>query len=151
MTAARGNSAEVAADARKIVMNAIVHRGGTVSEVRDGRRWELHGHGNQGAFRVRVVSRRRGDWQSSIREADGPGDMGRHWVFVEFGSAAPRFWIMAETEVVAGIRDRHRDYLARNGGHRVQNDASLHCKITTGDVASGAARWDLLGLTSSRA
>ena len=94
MTAARGNNAEGAAEARKIVMNAIVHRGGTVGEVRDGRRWELHGHGTQGAFRVRVVSRRRGDWQSSIREADGPGDVGRHWVFVEYGSAAPRFWIM---------------------------------------------------------
>jgi hypothetical protein len=28
----------------------------------------------------------------------------------------------------------------------VQNDASLHCKITTIDVAHGAERWDRLGL-----
>ncbi|GAA4863545.1 hypothetical protein GCM10023403_30480 [Pseudonocardia benzenivorans] len=139
------STAEVAADARAIVAREIAHRGGQSVEARDGRRWELRGTGPVGRFRVRVVSRRSGDWQSSIREGDGAGDPERHWVFVDL-SGPPRFWILPEPEVVQGIRDRHREYLARNDGRRVQNDASLHCKITTIDVAHGAERWERLGL-----
>lgn len=139
------STAEVAAAARATVAREIARRGGHVMETRDGRRWVLSGAGPGGEFEVRVVSRRSGDWQSSIREGDGAGDPGRHWVFVDLASS-PRFWILPEPEVVAGIRQRHREYLARNNGRRVQNDASLHCKITTFDVAHGLERWDRLGL-----
>lgn len=143
------STVQVAADARAVVLREIVRRGGDAREVRDGQRWELRGAGSQGAFRVRVISRRRGDWQSSIREGDGGGDPDRHWVFVDLGSSEPRFWIVAEPNVVTGIKERHREYLTRNGGRRVQNNDSLHCKITTADVSSGAGRWDLVGLSCS--
>lgn len=146
---ARRSTAQVAADARRIVAREIVRRGGEVWEVRNGRRWELHGTSRQGGFRIKVVSRRSGDWQSSIREGDGMGDSGRHWVFVDLEAGRPRFWVQPEPEVVDGIRERHREYLARNGGRRVQNDESLHCRITTADVASGAGRWGLVGLQCS--
>jgi hypothetical protein len=118
-------------------------------EVQDGRRWELLvDSGTGGPARVSVVSRRRGDWQSSIREGDGPGAAWRYWVFVDL-EHEPRFWVLPEPEVVTGIRDRHREYLARNEGRRARNDASLHCAIRTGDVGHGADRWDLLGLPCS--
>jgi hypothetical protein len=148
MTAASGarSTAEVAAYARSIVLREIARRGGDAREVRLGRRSEIHGGSPAGDFRVRVRSRRRGDWQSSIREGDETGDPGRYWIFVDLGTDEPRFWVLPDPEVIDGIRRRHREYLARNDGHRVQNDSSLHCRITTVDVAHGAARWDRVGL-----
>ncbi|WP_345379339.1 hypothetical protein [Pseudonocardia yuanmonensis] len=128
-------------------MREIERRGGRAIEVQHGRRWELLlDNGSGEASRVRVVSRRRGDWQSSIKEGDGQGAAWRFWVFVDLAHE-PRFWMLPEPEVVAGIRDRHREYLARHGGRRSVNDYSLHCAIRTSDVAHGADRWDLLGLS----
>jgi hypothetical protein len=140
------STAEVAADARAIVIREIERRGGRAMEVQHGRRWELLVDNGSGApSRVRVVSRRRGDWQSSIKEGDGPGVDWRCWVFVDLAHE-PRFWALPEPEVVTGIRDRHRDYLARHEGRRAVNDDSVHCAIRTSDVTHGADRWDLLGL-----
>lgn len=92
------------------------------------------------------MSRRRGDWQSSIREGDTKGEPDRFWVFVDLTTTPADFHIGPEDEVVHGIRTRHEEYLRRNGGRRVQNDASLHCAIRLRDLDGFAGRWDLLGL-----
>lgn len=101
--------------------------------------------GPDGLRRLRVVSRRRGDWQSSIRNGDTETEPDRFWVFVDLSTERPEFHIGAEEEVVHGIRTRHEAYLRRNGGHRAFNDASLHCSIRTRDIDGYARRWDLLG------
>jgi hypothetical protein len=130
------------------VLNEIARRGGTAREVRVGLRTEVHMTGPDGLRRLRVVSRRRGDWQSSIREGDGKPEADRFWVFVDFTTIPTGFHIGSEDEVVHGIRTRHEEYLRRNGGRRVQNDASLHCAIRLRDLDGFARRWDLLGLDS---
>jgi hypothetical protein len=103
-------------------------------------------NGPGGARRLRVVSRRSGDWQLSIREGDVEAEDDRFWVFVDLATTRPGFHIGPEEEVVHGIRTRHEEYLRRNGGRRVQNDASLHCAIRLRDIEEFARRWDLLGL-----
>ena len=118
--AAGGSTREVAAHARRLVLNEIARRGGTAREVRVGLRTEIHLTGPGGSRRLRVVSRRRGDWQSSIREGDTKGEPDRFWVFVDLMTTPADFHIGPEDEVVHGIRTRHEEYLRRNGGRRVQ-------------------------------
>ena len=144
--AAGGSTAQVAAHARQLVRDEITRRGGTAREVRVGLRTEIHMNGPHGPRQLRVVSRRRGDWQSSIREGDVAAEADRFWVFVDLSTTPVGFHIGAEEEVVHGIRTRHEEYLRRNGGRRVQNNASLHCAIRLRDIEGFARRWDLLGL-----
>lgn len=141
-----GSTQQVAAQARQLVLVEIARRGGTAREVRIGRRTEIHMSGAAGTRRLRVLSRRRGDWQSSIREGLTEAEADRFWVFVDLTTAPPTLHVGSEEEVVHGIRTRHEDYLRRNGGRRVQNDASLHCGIRLRDIPGLAGRWDLLGL-----
>lgn len=138
---------QVAADARAAVIREITRRGGTARQVPVGQRTEIRLTCPAGIRELRVVSKRKGDWQSSIRDGDTVATDGRRlWVFVDFGRPEPRYYVVPEREVVTGIRVRHQAYLARNGGRRVLNDSSLHCAIKVHDVASWAGRWDLLGL-----
>ena len=106
-------------------------------------------NGPGGPRRLRIVSRRRGDWQSSIREGEGETEDDRFWVFVDLATTPPGFHIGSAEEVVHGIRTRHEEYLRRNGGRRVQNNASPHCAIRLRDIEGFARRWDLLGLSYS--
>ena len=145
-TPASGSTAQVADHGRQLVLAEIARRGGSASEVRVGQRTEIHMNGPGGSRRLRVVSRRRGDWQSSIREGEVDSADDRYWVFVDLATTLPNYHIGSEDEVVHGIRTRHEDYLRRNGGRRAQNDASLHCKISLRDLPGHARRWDLLGL-----
>lgn len=143
-----GSTRDVAEHARRLVRKEIERRGGTAREVPVGRRTEIHMDGPDGSRRLRVLSRRRGDWQSSIREGDTEVEPDRFWVFVDFSTSPVSFHIGAEEEVVHGIRTRHEEYLRRNGGRRVINNASLHCSIRLRDIEGAARRWDLLGLGS---
>jgi hypothetical protein len=137
----------VAAQARAAVIRAVEQRGGTVREVRDGRRVELVVDGLEGRSRVRVISRRRGDWQTSIREGDrtevGPG---RFWVLVDLAIARPRFYVAPADWMTDDIRREHEDYLRRHGGTRARTEDSVHHRITTARVEQWWERWDLLGL-----
>jgi hypothetical protein len=67
-------------------------------------------------------------------------------VLVDLAQGEPRYYVVPESKAVGGIRARHQEYLARNGGRRLVNDESMHCAIRIRDVAAWAERWDLLGL-----
>ena len=137
---------QVSAHARRLVIAEIARRGGAAREVQVGRRTEVHMSGPGGPRQLRVISRRRGDWQSSIREGLNEAEADRFWVFVDLTTTTPSFHIGSEEAVVRGIRTRHEAYLRRNGGRRVQNNASLHCGIRLRDLDGFANRWNLLGL-----
>ncbi len=141
------SSSEVAAEARAAVARAVGLRGGTVREVRNGRRVELLIDAQAGRRRVRVISRRRGDWQTSILEGQNPVPReDRFWVFVDFANGRTAYFIAPEPWVVDDIRSEHADYLARNGGERARTKDSEHHRIQTFRVERWRERWDLLGL-----
>lgn len=132
----RGSSADVAAEARALVVRVVEHRGGVAREVRDGRRIELEVESSSGRRRVRVSSRRRGDWQTSIREGETTqrGD-DRMWIFVDLAPGGPGFYIAPERWVADDIRREHDEYLARNGGVRARTPESEHHRIQTWRLA----------------
>ncbi|MHA6630919.1 hypothetical protein ACU61A_36230 [Pseudonocardia sichuanensis] len=144
---AKPSSAEVAAAGRAAVTRAVEYRGGTVREVRNGRRTELLVQTPTGRWRVRVLTRRRGDWQTSIREGANPAPRANAvWAFVDLANGATRYYVAPEPWVVNDIRTEHEDYLARNGGQRVVTKDSEHHGIKTARVECWLGRWDLLGL-----
>lgn len=119
---------QVAADARALVVREVVRRGGTARE-------------------VRVISRRAGDWQTSIREGDTSTVSGtRFWVFVDLAQGMPSYYVAPESWVVDDIHTEHEEYLARNGGRRAQTEDSTHHRIQTSRVQRWKGRWNLLGL-----
>ena len=144
------STADVAAEARAAVVRAVERRGGVAREVRDGRRVELVVESPAGRRRVRVSSRRRGDWQTSIREGDrpSPGDL-RFWIFVDLSGGDPGFYVAPEASVADDIRREHEEYLVRNGGRRARTPDSEHHRIQTWRVARWRDRWDLLGLSDT--
>jgi hypothetical protein len=138
---------QVAADARALVVREVVRRGGTAREVRVGARTELRVMSPAGAREVRVISRRAGDWQTSIREGDTSIVSGsRFWVFVDLAQGTPSYYIAPEGWVVDDIHTEHEEYLARNGGRRAQTEGSTHHRIQTSRVQQWKGRWNLLGL-----
>ena len=145
---ARRSTVQVAADARALVASEIERRGGTAVELRVGMRVELKIKAPDGAARaVRVVSRRNGDWQTSIDVGySGHGAPDRYWVFVDLADRRTRYHIAPEDWVVEDIRAEHDAYLARNGGRRARTEDSKHHRVQTSRVARWADRWDLLGL-----
>lgn len=138
---------QVAADARALVVREVVRRGGTAREVRVGARTELRVMSPAGAREARVISRRAGDWQTSIREGETAAISGsRFWVFVDLAHGPPSYFVAPERWVVDDIRTEHEEYLARNGGRRAQTKDSIHHRIQTSRVQRWKGRWDLLGL-----
>ena len=148
--AGRRSTVQVAADARAIVASEIGRRGGMSSELRVGMRVELQVKVSPGAHRtVRVVSRRSGDWQTSIDIGySGHSAQDGYWIFVDLADRPVRFYIAPEDWVVQDVRAEHDAYLARNGGRRLRTEDSKHHRIQTSRVAQWEGRWDLLGLDS---
>jgi hypothetical protein len=96
---------------------------------------------------LRVVSRRSGDWQTSIDIGySAHGALDRYWIFVDLADRPVRFYIAPEDWVVQDVRSEHDAYLARNGGKRAHTEGSKHHRIQTSRVARWEGRWDLLGL-----
>jgi hypothetical protein len=117
--------------------------------VRDGRRIELLVESSAGRRRVRVLSRRRGDWQTSIREGENPAPRENAvWVFVDFANGKTTYYLAPEPWVVHDIHTKHEDYLAHNGGQRARTKESEHHGIKTFRVTDWLDRWDLLGLAA---
>jgi hypothetical protein len=144
------NTHDVAATARALVARELERRGGRVREIREGRRFELRVVSPLGAVTVRVLSRQRGDWQTSTSVLEGGAgsiSAARFWVFVDLAEAGGYF-IAPESWVVDDIRAEHERYLARHGGRRAQSEDSNHHRIQLARVAPWRDRWDLLGLTA---
>jgi hypothetical protein len=147
VASAKPSSSEVAAAGRAAVTRAVEYRGGTVREARNGRRTELLVQTPSGRWRVRVLTRRRGDWQTSIREGDNAAPRPNAvWVFVDLANGATTYYVAPEPWVVDDIRTEHERYLERNGGQRAVTKDSEHHGIKTDRVERWLGRWDLLGL-----
>jgi hypothetical protein len=144
----RRSTVQVAADARSTVAAEIGRRGGVTIEQRVGMRIELKIKSQDGVSRaVRVVSRRSGDWQTSIDVGySEQGAPDRYWIFVDLAQRPARYYIAPEDWVIGDIRAEHDAYLARNGGRRARTEDSKHHRVQTARVARWADRWDLLGL-----
>jgi hypothetical protein len=137
---------EVAAHARRLVAEEIRRRGGRVVDYRVGQRTELRAHTRTGrVLELRVLSRRAGDWQTSIRNGDLTATTDdRYWLLVDLTQPTPGFYIVPEDWMVHDIRREHDEYLARHGGRRARTMDSLHHRIQTGRVREWRERWDLI-------
>ena len=145
------NTHDVAASARAMVVGEIERRGGRVRETREGQRVVLRVDSPSGPVVVRVLSRRRGDWQTSISILEGGARLisaSRFWVFVDLAEAGCGYFVAPEDWVVEDIRAEHERYLARNGGRRAQTDDSPHHRVQPPRVTQWRDRWDLLGLSA---
>ena len=82
---ARMTTREVAAHARRLVAEEIRRRGGRVVDHRVGQRTELRAQTRTGrVLELRVLSRRAGDWQTSIRTGDLTATTDdRYWLLVD--------------------------------------------------------------------
>lgn len=141
---------DTAARARAAVARAVQDRGGRAREVRVGRRTELLVETPDGGSSrsVRVLSKRRGDWQTSTNEADDAAqpDPARCWVFVDLAPPGPQFYVAPEHWVRRDIAEDHHAYLQRHGGRRALSPDSEHHRVQPSRVSEWHDRWDLLGL-----
>lgn len=141
---------QTAARARAAVSDAITDRGGRAREIRVGRRTEILATtpGSSTNYGIRVLSRTKGDWQTSIAEGalDAPEDPTRVWVLVDFTQTRARFFVIPEHWIRRDIAGVTEEYFRRHGGTRAENPDSVHHKIETARVEDWRGRWDLLGL-----
>ena len=142
----RLSTRELGVHARRIVCAEIEHRGGRVAERQVGRRIELRVTTAAGrTVGVRVLSRRAGDWQTSIREGDAiDADPDRFWVLIDLATQPPTFYVVPASWMSRDIRREHDEYLACHGGRRAVTADSTHHRIQTSRVKRWQERWGLL-------
>lgn len=134
---------------RDLVADRISARGFLVREATIARRPTLLVERDGVRRRVRVSTRRRGDWQTSTAYgAEVPSSelRARLWVFVDLTTAEPEFYLVPEAWMAVDIYQAHQDYLARHDGHRKVTDGSTHHAIPLWRIAQWQDRWDLLEL-----
>ena len=99
--------------------------------------------------RIQVKVKRKGSWHttgSAGEQTDTPPeDVSKFWIFVDLGGK-PRYWIVPEWWIKNNIYEVHKQYLAKNNGHRPVNDASDHHGIVEKRLEGWLERWDLLGI-----
>jgi hypothetical protein len=123
-----------------------------VSFVEERRRKELHATSADGrTIEIKVKTKRSGDWQPSLREAEpqpAATENERFWIFVDLSKpeARPGFFVVPEPWMQRDIREVHQAYLARHGGHRALTPASKHHAVREDRIAEWKDRWDLLGV-----
>src|SRR3954454_640157 len=113
-----------------------------VRTVTEGRRSELIATSQDRARTVglRVKSKRAGDWQPSLLEAE-PGERplshDRFWVFVDLSqpSQRPHYYLVPEPWIQRNIREAYAEAVARHGGHRERTPESTHHKVDKDRIA----------------
>jgi hypothetical protein len=96
---------------------------------------------------VRVKTKTSGTWQASV--ASGSPNPVRtavptFWVFVDLKSSPRAGFVVPDECIRLDIHREHQAYLARNGGHRVHNDASQHHSIKVDRIEQWRGKWELL-------
>ena len=136
---------------RMLAATEIARRGGTVTEVRDGRIRLLRvlGPGDHPPVHVRVKTRTGGTWQGSTRDADenpAPPAVPTFWCFVDLSTPRPAFYVVPDEWMRRDIFVDHQRYLRRHGGTRAESPDSEHHAIELPRITMWRDRWDLLGL-----
>jgi hypothetical protein len=97
-------------------------------------------------LRLRVKSRRAGQWQASTsegrrRDASSKADF---WVFVDLTTKPHDFFVLPEAEIRRDIRTLHDHYLEVHGGECPETPGSLHHKIAKERIQHRQGAWPLL-------
>jgi hypothetical protein len=118
-------------------------------------------HGRSASFRVwnesgdhqvrlRVRTRKSGDWHASLAERDPRRDergVETFWVFVDLSvEDKARYFIVPEWWMRRDIHHHHEGYLIRHGGVRPEVPESDHHAIEPYRVTKWENEWQLLGL-----
>jgi hypothetical protein len=140
-----------AAIGRAMVARELESRGLTANEIQQRRQYFLEAESPKSGLRVRlrVKTRRRGNWHS--REIEGSADpvspaVPTFWVFVDLSVEPPAYYVARDEWVRRDIFDAHQRYLQRHGGHRAKNDASDHHAIQLERVQQWRNAWYQLGI-----
>ena len=137
---------------RKVEAELLKRGAASVSHHKHGTKIDyLHatnaGHGR--TVRIQVKVKRSGSWHTTAsvgEQTDTPPEVGsKFWILVDLGGK-PRYWIVPEWWLKNNIYEAHKQYLAKNNGHRPVNDASDHHGIQEKRLAAWLERWDLLGI-----
>lgn len=145
---------EKARFAREQVIRELRRRGAAnVAEVQHGNRFEIvaGAAASDRQVRLRVKSKRSGDWQTSTKDGD-PGraepDERNFWILVDMGAATPGrdldFFVVPDLWMRHYIHEELQKHLRMHGGRRPVNPHSTHCAIKLGHVWEWRDRWDLL-------
>lgn len=141
----------------KTVIEELTKRGITQVELkREGQKkiLEVQSGDSLQTVKLRVRTKRKGNWHSTLSEAKQASDSQNHsanqpeqvyWVFIAFSSLT-QFWIVPGSWLENDIYVAHQNYIARYNGHRAQNDRSTHHSIDENRLEQWKDRWDILGI-----
>ena len=105
----------------------------------------------EGTLRIRVKSRRSGDWQiptTEGRSKEDHVDDTEFWVLVDFSvyPDEPDFYIMSGGWLRRKIYEDHQNYLMQHGGTRPVTPKSTHHRVTLDCIKVWKNKWEVLGL-----
>ncbi len=100
---------------------------------------------------IQVKTKTAATWQTTIRNGkkqSKPKNITSFWIFVDLrkDGGGPDYYIAPKWWVEDDIARTHEEYLAKNGGHRAQNDESTHHSIPLARIQQWKDRWDILGI-----
>ena len=148
---------QVAADGRNIVEAELIKQGAQVATIVDNRKTYLQvsNFDHSRTIQLRVKTKRnKGNWHSKTDDAEAienlpdPKDETTYWVFVNLNDykSKPQFWIVPDSWMRNDIYTAHKEYLARHGGRRAENNESNHHSIEEKRLPEWEGRWEILGI-----
>lgn len=125
----------------------VVQRGGSATPLKGSRAVRVKGVDGRSCV-VRVRSATRGQWMARRQDGTPGSDTtgSSYWVFVDFATESPEFYMVESDEVESGIAADVELWLAERPG-RVPTGSH---PIPMSSVAHGHDRWDLLNLNRVR-
>jgi hypothetical protein len=137
---------------KKRAADEITRRGAHVTLIKGNKNLiEASDKNRQKKVTIRVKSRRKGTWQTSINEGrpmDRPVSNDKFWIFVDLSVSEliPDFYVVPDNWIRNDIYVHHQEYLQRHGGERAITKDSTHHAISLDRIEQWHDRWDILGL-----
>ena len=100
---------------------------------------------------VYVRTKRSGDWQGSVGDADFDPSPGRNffWVLVDAAEERrPVFYVARGSWMQADVQAAHEEYLDRHEGKRAESPDSVHHAIRLERIEQWKSRWDIIPVLS---
>ena len=141
------STARVAQLGRDLVAEQLRDRGWAVDELLERRRRILLAERDGVSRRVRVSTKRRGSWQTTLDLAheEAPTELAnRVWVFVDMTGQSTSYYVVPEGWMAEDIYREHAAYLTRHGGMRRDTPDSRHHSVGDGRIDRWLERWDVL-------
>jgi len=135
----------------RAVVDAIRSRGGSQVKVeKEGNKTFIRFRSPNGRALTAISrAKRAGTWQTVTTYGKSQNEKpseDHFWIFVDLGSAPPKFYPVPLWWISNDIFRAHMAYLKVHGGKRAVNDESKHHAVSLKRIAQWEGRWEILGL-----